>query len=198
MKGNKTGLYFKYGTVNSSKTAQLLMARFNYEQEGFRVLLIKPALDTRDECIRSRVGLEAPCMLIEPSTDGKELRRILANKCRNEDYDIIMADEAQFFTEDQIDALYDISFERVVMCFGLLTDFQRKFFPGSERLVALADSLQEIKTICNCGNKATVNGRYAPDGKLILAGSQILIGGNDVYKPLCKRCYKAEVKRALE
>ncbi len=191
-------LYFKYGTVNSSKTAQLLMIKYNYEQEGYKVLLIKPAIDTRDNCVRSRVGLESPCILIDSRTSGNELEKTLAEKCKNEHYSVIMADEAQFFTKDQIDALYNLSFDRPVMCFGLLTDFQREFFPGSERLIAIADSIQEIKTICKCGRKACVNGRYASDGKLILSGSQILIGGNDIYKPLCKSCYKKEVKRALE
>lgn len=175
------GLYFKYGTMNSSKSANLLMIKHNYEEQNFTVKLLKPSTDTREKetIIHSRVGLSAPCTLINDDSDLTEL-------CK--DYKIVMVDEAQFLSEKLVDELYEISYEKVVMCFGLMTDFKRNLFPGSKRLIELCDSLQEIKSVCSCGRRAVVNARFK-DGKLVLDGAQVEIGAEDKYRALCKYCY---------
>ena len=181
-------LYFKYGAMGSSKTAQALITKYNYEENDLNVWLIKPSADTRDGVtkLRSRIGLEAECEVIAPEVDiyarylGGQVRR-----CQ-----VIIADEAQFFTERQIDQLRSIVDEHniPVMCFGLRTDFQTKLFPGSRRLMEVADTIQEIKTICDCGAKATVNARIN-DGFIVTEGAQVVLGGNDCYIAMCHRCY---------
>ena len=181
-------LYFKYGAMGSSKTAQALITKYNYEENDLNVWLIKPSADTRDgaQTIRSRIGLTAECEVIAPEVDiyarylGSQVR-----KCH-----IIIADEAQFFTERQIDQLRTIVNEHnlPVICFGLRTDFQTKLFPGSRRLMEVADTIQEIKTICDCGAKATVNARIN-DGYVVTEGAQVVLGGNDCYIAMCHRCY---------
>jgi thymidine kinase len=102
-----------------------------------------------------------------------------------------MVDEAQFLTEAQVDELYDIAFHHNVLCFGLLTDFQQRLFEGSKRLLEVAESLQEIKTVCSCGRRATINGRFTKQGQLITHGEQIDIGGDEKYKSMCKYCYES-------
>ena len=150
-------LYFKYGAMGSSKTAQALITKFNYEERGMSVWLIKPSTDTRDgaKMIRSRIGLTAEAEVIAPNDDIRA--RFDAIGRRN----VIIADECQFLTPQQVDQLRDIVDEEdvPVLCFGLRTDFLTKMFPGSARLFELADSITEIKTICECGSKATVNAR---------------------------------------
>ena len=180
------GLYFKYGVMNSSKSANLLMIRYNYVSAGFNVLVLKPALDTRDKDgkLTSRVGIECDCVMITEDTDLKEL-------CK--DADVIMIDEAQFLSKGKVDELYELSYDKVVMCFGLLTDFKRELFEGSKRLVELADSIHEIKSVCKCGKRATVSARYT-NGVLQVDGEQILVGAEKEYKALCKYCYLKELK----
>ena len=182
-------LYFKYGAMGSSKTAQVLITKFNYEERGMRVWLIKPALDDRDgaNVLRSRIGLECVCEPIDKSTD------IYARfKSIQGDYNVIIADESQFFTEEQIDQMRLIvnDYSIPVMCFGLRTDFLTHMFTGSKRLFEVADSIAEIKTICNCGSKATVNARIDEQGNVVTEGSQLLLGGNDTYVAMCHRCWK--------
>ena len=188
-------LYFKYGAMGSSKTAQALITKFNYEERGMSVWLIKPALDDRDgaDVLRSRVGLEAAAEVIPAGTD---LRRRWSELGGCGQYDVIIADEAQFFTPEQIEALRDIVDEEdvPVLCFGLRTDFQTHTFPGSKRLLELADSLTEIKTICTCGAKATVNARITADGRIVTAGEQVLLGGNDSYVAMCHKCWKRRIR----
>lgn len=186
-------LYFKYGAMGSSKTAQALTTRFNYEEQGMRCWLIKPATDTRDgaEIIRSRIGLQAVGEVIGPEDSIGE-RYQAAGWC-----DVIIADEAQFFTPAQIDELRTIvdTAEVPVMCFGLRTDFQTHFFPGSRRLMEVADSISEIKTICACGRKAVVNARLDGEGNVVTAGEQVLLGGNDRYTAMCHRCWRQKIAR---
>ena len=182
-------LYFKYGAMGSSKTAQALITKYNYEENDMKVWLIKPSADTRDGAaiIRSRIGLEAKCEIATPDTDIYErFRATRMGAC-----DVIIADECQFFTREQIDQLRRIvnDFDIPVMCFGLRTDFQTKLFPGSLRLMEIADTIQEIKTICDCGNKATVNARIDPEGYIVTEGAQVFLGGNDAYIAMCHRCY---------
>ena len=183
-------LYFKYGAMGSSKTAQALITKFNYEERGMSVWLIKPALDNRDGAltIRSRIGLEAEAEAIAAADDIRELYR------RRGRPDVIIADEAQFLAPQQIDQLRElVDFENLpVLCFGLRTDFQTKLFPGSMRLMELADSITEIKTICTCGAKATVNARIS-GGRVVTEGAQVLLGGNDSYVAMCHACWKKRI-----
>ena len=185
-------LYFKYGAMGSSKTANALIAKFNYEERDMKVWLIKPDVDNRDgeSKVRSRIGLEAEATVIRSEDDILEMYK------SREDVDVIIADECQFFTEDHIDQMRDIvdKFDVPVMCFGLRTDFRTRLFPGSRRLFELADSITEIKTICECGAKATVNARIAPDGRVITSGQQVFIGGNDSYIAMCHKCYKRHIE----
>ena len=174
-------LYFKYGAMGSSKSAQALITKFNYEEKGMRVWLIKPSVDTRDgaDLIRSRIGLEAHAQIITPEQDiAAEYRKIGA-------YDVIISDEAQFFTPAQIDQLRALVDEEdiPVLC-----------FPGSQRLMELADSITEIKTVCACGSKATVNARIDASGRIVTSGGQILLGGNDSYVAMCHRCWKKKIR----
>ena len=185
-------LYFKYGAMGSSKSAQALITQFNYEELGMSVWLIKPSVDTRDgaDVIRSRIGLERRAQVITPEQDiVKEYRK--AGR-----HDVIIADEAQFFTPAQIDQLRELvdTEDLPVLCFGLRTDFLTHFFPGAQRLMELADSLTEIKTICACGCKATVNARIDADGRIVTEGSQVLLGGNDRYMAMCHKCWKKKIR----
>ena len=181
-------LYFKYGAMGSSKTAQALITKYNYEENDLQVWLIKPSADTRDGAaiLRSRIGLEAAVEVIAPEVDI--YARFLGGKARRSD--VIIVDECQFLTEKQIDQLRTIVDEHniPVMCFGLRTDFQTRLFPGSRRLMEVADTIQEIKTICDCGAKATVNGRVN-DGYIVTEGAQVVLGGNDSYIAMCHKCY---------
>lgn len=184
-------LYFKYGAMGSSKSANALITKFNYEERGMKVWLIKPAIDDRDgaDHIHSRIGLDAEAAAISPQND------ILALFKGLEGIDVIIADESQFFTEAQIDALRSIvDFENIpVLCFGLRTDFLTHLFPGSRRLFEVADSVTEIKTICACGSKAIVNARIDADGKVVTEGDQVLIGGNDRYIAMCHKCWAEKI-----
>ena len=182
-------LYFKYGAMGSSKTAQALITKYNYEENGLKVWLIKPSADTRDgkQILRSRIGLEAEVEVIPPDMD------ILArfDETRRGCCNVIIVDECQFLTEQQIDELRSVVNDRnvPVMCFGLRTDFQTKLFPGSRRLMELADEIQEIKTMCDCGAKATVNARIDASGHILTQGAQVVLGGNDSYIAMCHKCY---------
>ena len=182
-------LYFKYGAMGSSKTAQALITKYNYEENDLSVWLLKPSADTRDgkSILKSRIGLEAEVEIVPPETDILELfQRVKLGKC-----DVIIVDECQFLTQEQIDQLRAIVDEHniPVMCFGLRTDFQTKLFPGSRRLMEVADTIQEIKTICDCGAKATVNARIDGNGHIVTQGEQVVLGGNDSYIAMCHKCY---------
>ena len=187
-------LYFKYGAMGSSKTAQALTTRFNYEERGMKVWLIKPAIDTRDGegIVYSRIGLSAPCEVIAAETD-----LFAAFLKEHRDADVIIADECQFFTEAQIDQLRRVvnEYDRPVLCFGLRTDFLCHLFSGSRRLFEVADSISEIKTICTCGAKATVNARLDGEGRVVTEGDQVMIGGNEAYVAMCHRCWHEAIKR---
>jgi len=178
-------LYFYYGAMNSSKTANALMTHFNYEEVGQKALLCKTETDTRDgaRIIRSRIGLKMECIFLSELLDmpEEEIRQ----------YNCIIVDEVQFATKDQIDFLSDIVdfMEVPVVCYGLRTDFQNNLFPGSERLIAIADTIQEIKTVCWCGKKATANARFNAMG-IVRDGEQVFLGANDSYVALCRKHFK--------
>lgn len=178
-------LYFKYGAMGSSKTAQALMVKFNYEEKGYRVGLMKPSVDNRDgeTIVKSRIGLQDRGILIDRGLN-------LYDWFLNNRYDVLIIDEAQFLSAVQIEQLKDIAIEFVpVLCFGLKTDFRTCMFEGSKRLFEIADSLTEIKSVCTCGRKAEVNARIQ-NGKIVREGEQVLIGGNESYIGLCYNCWK--------
>lgn len=187
-------LYFKYGAMGSSKTAQALITKYNYEENDLSVWLLKTSADDRDgvQILRSRIGLEASADIISPETDI--FRRFETEKLGQ--VDVIIVDECQFFTSEQIDQLREIvdAYNLPVMCFGLRTDFQTKLFPGSRRLMEVADSILEIKTICDCGAKATVNARIDSSGHIVTEGAQVVLGGNDSYIAMCHKCYMRGIR----
>ena len=182
-------LYFKYGAMGSSKTAQALITKYNYEENDMSVWLIKPSADTRDgaDILRSRIGLQASVEVMTP--DMNIFDRY--TQTRKDNCHVIIVDECQFMTPAQIDQLRAIVNEYAVpvLCFGLRTDFQTKLFPGSARLMELADVIEEIKTMCDCGAKAIINARIASDGLIVTEGAQVVLGGNDSYIAMCHKCY---------
>ena len=182
-------LYFKYGAMGSSKTAQALITKYNYEENDLNVWLIKPSADMRDGqgILKSRIGLQSPVQMIPPETD---IYAVFSAEQKGR-CDVIIVDECQFLTVEQIDQLRAIvnDFNVPTMCFGLRTDFQTKLFPGSLRLMEVADTIQEIKTICDCGAKATVNARIDGEGHIVTQGAQVVLGGNDSYIAMCHKCY---------
>ncbi len=181
-------LYFKYGVMGSSKTAQALITKFNYEERGMKVWLIKPEIDNRESegVLASRAGLSAKAYVLPSNESVLESFLHLPEKV-----DVIIVDESQFLSEDQVNelAMLVIDHNIPVLCFGLRADFRTKMFPGSKRLMEIADSITEIKTICSCGRKATVNVRLDEHGNIITKGEQIMIGGNDKYTAMCYPCY---------
>ena len=207
-------LYFKFGAMGSSKTANALMTRFNYLEKNHSVCLIKPQTDTRDDytdesgkivtVVKSRIGLEAPANVIKDNADITELFKtanadIVINDTvvKTQKIDVIICDECQFFTEDQIDQLkYIAENENVpVICFGLRSDFRTKLFPGSKRLFEIADSITEVKSICECGKKAIVNARFDGNGNIVTDGAQVEIGGNEKYKSMCWSCWQKLINK---
>ena len=191
-------LYFRYGVMGSSKSAQALITKFNYEEQGMRVWLIKPAADTRygTDVVRSRIGLEQTGDVI---TEDMNLFEIFRDR-EKEFNDVIIADEAQFLTPAHIEQLRDIvdNYNVPVFCFGLRTDFRTKMFPGSARLFELADSVSELKTVCTCGGKAMVNARIDGNGNIVTEGAQIMLGGNESYRPMCYKCWKKAQEKMEE
>ena len=182
-------LYFKYGAMGSSKTAQALITKYNYEENDMKVWLLKPSADTRDgvDILRSRIGLYASVEIAPPEANIYDrYRENHVGRC-----DAVIVDECQFLTPEQIDQLRAIvdDYDVPVMCFGLRTDFQTRLFPGSRRLMEIADAIQEIKTICDCSAKATVNARIDSNGYIVTEGAQVVLGGNDSYIAMCHRCY---------
>ena len=181
-------LYFKYGAMGSSKTAQALITKYNYEENDMKVWLIKPSADTRDgvQILRSRIGLTSVVEVMAPDVNIYD--RFMETRMGT--CNAVICDECQFLTEEQIDQLRAIvnDCNVPVMCFGLRTDFQTRLFPGSRRLMELADCIEEIKTMCDCGSKATVNARIS-DGYIVTEGAQVVLGGNDSYIAMCHRCY---------
>lgn len=174
---------FRYGAMGSSKTANMLMIRYNFEEKGKKALVLKPKLENRDGIvkIKSRVGLEADCIFVEDYLANIKI-------C-----DCILIDEAQFLTAEQVDQFVDIAdnLDIPIIAFGLKTDFQGHLFEGSKRFIEVADELQEITTICWCGKKARFNARII-DGKVVKTGEQIQFGGNESYTALCRLHYNLE------
>ncbi len=176
-----TKLIFKYGTMNSGKSLQLLSEVYDLSKVNSNILILKPDIDTRTKnTVRSRIGIERKCQLIHKHSN-------LYNLCRG--YSFVFIDECQFLTKEQIDILRTISYNGVnVVCYGLLTTFKRELFEGSKRLLEVADEIEELKGRCECcGEKATINIRLV-DGKIALEGEEICIGDEE-YKAICYSCY---------
>lgn len=195
-------LYFKFGAMASSKTANALMTRFNYEEKGNHVWLIKPDLDNRDDytdengvrvtVVKSRIGLSAVADVVGRDEDI-HARFVALNEVQH--IDVIICDECQFLTAAQVDQMKYIAeyCDTPVLCFGLRSDFLTQLFEGSKRLFEIADSITEIKSVCRCGKKAIVNARIA-DGRVVTVGDQIEIGGNDKYEGMCWGCWQNRIK----
>ena len=187
-------LYFRYGSMGSSKTANALMVAYNYQEKGQHALLAKPAFDNRDGVgvIASRIGLSRPCISVEQlvALSDDELRV----------YDCVIVDEAQFCTKEQVARLTDIvdMLDIPVICYGLRTDFQRNLFEGSLWLLAWADVIEEVKTVCWCGRAATCVARFDETGTIVREGAQVALGGNDCYTSVCRLHHKLGVIRPPE
>ncbi|MFC4272164.1 thymidine kinase [Sneathiella chungangensis] len=187
-------LYFNYSTMNAGKSTTLLQSSFNYQERGMRPFLFTAALDDRYGVgkIASRIGLQADASLFTPQTD---LLKAVEEELETGPVDCVMVDEAQFLTRDQVFQLTEITdkLKIPVLTYGLRTDFQGNLFEGSQYLLAWADELRELKTICHCGKKATMVIRVDADGKPAKEGAQKEIGGNDRYIALCRLHFKESV-----
>lgn len=207
-----TKLYFRYGAMGSSKSANILMVHHNYKERGQYAVLLKPRIDNRDgeHKIASRIGLSAPADYVEDflkevsktwrikEGDRKEYTRCEKKNEVDKKYlyhgkrvDVILVDEAQFLSEKDVDALSDIvDFCNIpVFCYGLRTDFQNHLFTGSKRLMEIADVVEEVPTVCWCGKRAQCNVRHS-NGKIVREGEQIMLGANESYVALCRKHYK--------
>lgn len=187
--------------MNSAKSMLLLTTAHNLEENGLEIMVLKPSADTRDGVgiIRSRVGIERKCINVDEDVNIykaiKEYRNFLASQFIELKW--VLVDECQFLTEQQIDQLSDVVdfLDINVICYGLRTDFQSKLFPASKRLFELADDIEEIKSTCACGDRKTsINARFDSEGNIVTEGSQVVIGGNDMYKPMCRRCWKEKIR----
>ncbi|WP_134726107.1 thymidine kinase [Paracoccus luteus] len=187
-------LYFHYSTMNAGKSTLLLQASWNYRERGMATLLLTAALDQRAGAgrIASRIGISEPATGFGPETDLFALVRDRGAGCA-----CIFVDEAQFLTAGQVWQLAQVAddLDQPVMAYGLRTDFRGALFPGSAALLALADDLREVRTICHCGRKATMVVRLGPDGEPLHEGAQIQIGGNESYVSLCRRHWRAAMGR---
>lgn len=192
-------LYFRYGAMNSGKSTALLQAVHNYRERGRRVLLLKPAVDTKgDARVLSRLGVSKRVDLVVRPDES--LLDLLQPLLTGSDYSAVFVDEAQFFSRDQIDQLMELVVTTgvPVLAYGLRTDFQMQPFPGAQRLLEIAHSIEELKTICRCGKKAIFNARLS-GGKFVFAGDQVAIDGVEVtYESLCAACYLEERARIAE
>ena len=184
-------LYFYYSTMNAGKSTMMLQASYNYQERGMQTLLLAPDIDNRDgeNIVSSRIGLTAPATSFHTADNLYSLIQSIGS---TQTIDCIFIDEAQFLEKQQVKQLSDVTDELdiPVLCYGLRTDFQGNLFTGSEQLLAWADELTEIKTICHCGRKANMVLRIDADGNVIKQGAQIKIGGNDHYISVCRKCFK--------
>ena len=184
-------VYFYYSAMNAGKSTVLLQSSYNYEERGMHTLRFTPAVDTRagPGRIKSRIGLEGTALSLAADEDILEHVR---SAHAAQPVACVLVDEAQFLSPGQVDQLTDVAdrLDIPVLCYGLRTDFQGRLFPGSAALLALADDLTELKTICHCGRKATMNLRVGADGRAVREGAQVEIGGNDRYVAMCRRHFK--------
>jgi len=184
-------LYFYYSSMNAGKSTALLQASYNYRERGMHTLVLSPDLDDRFGVgkVTSRIGLTANARSFKSDDD---LFRLISTSNREEDLNCVLVDEAQFLTKEQVHQLGEVADEYniPVLCYGLRTDFQGEPFNGSKYLLAWADELEELKAICFCGRKATMVIRVDEKGNAITQGSQVEIGGNDLYVSMCRKHFK--------
>ncbi len=191
---NRIGkLYFRYGTMGSAKTAMLLTTAYNFEERGLGYLCLKPAIDTREtkNVIRSRIGIERECSWIYPQTNVYRL--VMERMSQTEILlEWVLIDEAQFLSAEQVDQLARLVDDTgiSIVCYGLRTDFRSQLFEGSRRLFEIADTIDEVKSTCNCGRKTIINARTDSQGGIITEGQQVEIGGNERYMAVCRRCWR--------
>ena len=185
-------VYFYYSAMNAGKSTLLLQSSYNYQERGMRTLLFAPALDQRAGYgrIQSRIGLGSDALALQA---GDNLLELVRAAHATAPVACVLVDEAQFLTPAQVAQLTDVAdtLDIPVLCYGLRTDFQAHLFPGSAALLATADNLIELKTICHCGRKATMNLRVGPDGRAVKEGAQVEIGGNERYVAVCRRHFKS-------
>ena len=188
-------LYFYYSAMNAGKTTNLLQSRHNYAERGMNTLVIKPRIDSRsgENRVRSRIGLEAEAVDVDPSIN---LLDLVQNASECQPIHCVLVDEAQFLSADQVDQLTEVvdALNIPVLAYGLRTDFLGALFEGSRQLLALADELREIKTVCHCGRKATMVVRFDGEGQPMHSGDQIQIGGNETYVSMCRHHFKESQK----
>lgn len=194
LKMNRKGkLYFRYGTMGSAKTALLLTTAYNFEERKVGYICLKPVVDTREHrnVIRSRIGIERSCEWIYSETDLFRFARKLFTR-EGKILDWMLIDEAQFLSADQVDQLSRVvdEFGVNVICYGLRTDFTSHLFEGSKRLFEIADTIDEIKSTCNCGNKTIVNARLDGAGNFVNEGAVVEIGGDELYVAVCRKCWR--------
>lgn len=190
-------LFFKYGAMGSTKTLTLLTMAYNFEEKNINFMCFKPSTDTRDgeNVIKSRVGLERECSMIHSYSDiyqsVTDFISVMEATLNYNPIKWLLIDESQFLTKEHVDQLSKIVDELNinVICFGLRTDFKSNLFEGSKRLFEIADSIEEIKTSCKCGNKAIINARVDQKNNIIKEGEQIKIGGNETYISMCRKCW---------
>ncbi|MDA0349117.1 MAG: thymidine kinase [Verrucomicrobia bacterium] len=184
-------VYFYYSAMNAGKSTSLLQSSYNYQERGMKTLLMKPSIDQREGTgkIVSRIGLSSDAYEFKSTED---LLALIACKHKGSSLACVLIDECQFLTRDQVQQLCSVADDLgiPVLCYGLRTDFKGNLFEGSMALLAWADRIHELKTICHCGKKATMNLRMGPDGKAVKEGAQVEIGGNERYVALCRKHFR--------
>ena len=186
-------LYFYYGTMNSGKSMLLLAKAYNFQERGIPFLLLKSRIDTRDgkDVIHSRSLGDKECIGFNSEENVFNIVENIIKESK-EKYQWILVDESQFLTENQVDELSHVvdDLNINVICYGLRSDFRTKLFPGSKRLFEIADTIEELKSTCSCGNKTIYNARIDGNGNLVTKGKQVEVGGEDKYISICRKCYK--------
>ena len=190
--------YFKFSPMEAGKSAMLLIEAYNFEKRNINILCMKPSIDNRESIdkISSRIGIEKECFVIYPNYDIYAIvKKIISLNENNNKLQWILVDESQFLTSEQVEQFRAIvdDFDINVMCYGLRTDFKSRLFPGSKRLFELADTIEEIKSTCECGSKTIINARVDKDGNVLKNGPQTLVGGDDRYISICRKCWKRSI-----
>ena len=184
---NNSRLVFNYGSMSSGKSLNLLIKAHNLDEKGIPILVIKPSIDTREDkaVVKSRIGVERPCILVDKKTNLFNLA------IKNRFCKIVLVDECQFLTPQQVDQLAKVvdTIGMNVICYGLRTDFKSRLFAGSKRLFEIADTIEELKSYCDCGKKAIINARFDAHGNMVIDGEQIVIGGDEQYRSICRECF---------
>ena len=187
-------LYFYYSSMNAGKSTSLLQSAYNYQERGMTPLLLTAEIDNRYSVgkVTSRIGLEAGAHLFNQDNN---LFEIVSEQNENESIDCVLIDESHFLSKEQVKQLGQVvdTLDIPVLCYGIRTDFRGELFPGSQYLLAWADNLNELKTVCHCGRKATMVVRLDSDGKVVSDGDQVVIGGNDQYQSMCRRHFAEHI-----